>query len=108
MVIIILIINHNYNNLFLFLLNNLRWNSLYLMLERFLILNQSVTRVLHLKGNEKHLDKNLDEQEISDLAEVCKVLKPFFTITEKMSGEKYPTLSMILTSIEVLKKYVIL
>ena len=78
------------------------------MIQRLVLLHKSVTRVLHTKENEQYLDKNLSDEEIIELKEVCEVLKCFYLITEKMSGEKYPTLSIILPSIEILKKTVIL
>lgn len=76
------------------------------MLERVIRLYKSITRVFYIKEHEQHKDKNLTESEIKDLKEICTVLNPFFLITEKLSGEKYPTISIILPSIELLKKSV--
>ena len=71
-----------------------------MMLDRVIRLYKSITRVLYIKGNEHHKDKNLKDSEIADLKEICNVLKPFSIITEKLSGEKYPTISIIVPSKE--------
>ena len=72
-----------------------RWNSLYLMLSRLVKLKDAVKRVLHLRENTNHLEKNLTDDEYKNMEELCSVLEPFFKSTEMLSGEKYCTQSLI-------------
>ena len=40
---------------------------------------------------------------MNSLKEICNVLKPFSFLTEKLGGEKYPTLSMVMPAISMLE-----
>jgi len=40
-----------------------RWNSLYQMLNRVVILKNSIKRVLNLREGEAHVDKDLSDEE---------------------------------------------
>jgi hypothetical protein len=72
-----------------------RWNSLYQMLKRVVSLKDSIKRVLHQREGETHANKNLSDIEYTHINELCSVLKPFFSMTERLSAEKYPTASVI-------------
>jgi hypothetical protein len=72
-----------------------RWNSLYKMLKRVVSLKDSIKRVLHQREGETHANKNLSDIEYTHINELCSVLKPFFSMTERLSAEKYPTASVI-------------
>ena len=47
-----------------------RWNSLYLMLSRLVKLKDAVKRVLHLRENTNHLEKNLTDDEYKNMEEL--------------------------------------
>jgi hypothetical protein len=53
-----------------------------------------------------HKDKVLSDPELLVIKDICDVLRPFSYITEKLSGERYPTLSMIMPAIGLLEKSV--
>jgi histidinol phosphatase-like PHP family hydrolase len=72
-----------------------RWNSLYQMLKRVVILKNSIKHVLNLREGEAHVDKDLSDEEYHKIDELCSVLEPFFLMTERLSAEKYPTSSLI-------------
>ena len=76
------------------------------MIERVLLLSENIRRVLNLNGNEKYLGRFLTPNEIKDLADLIKVIKPFDVVTEKLSGEKFPTWSIIVPSMKMLYKNV--
>lgn len=74
-----------------------RWNSLYKMLERLIKLNNYVSTVLDM--NHKYSDRKLTNEDIEKLTQIVAVLKPFYLVAEKLSGEKYFTRSHICSSI---------
>ena len=76
------------------------------MIERVLVLSENIRRVLNLNGNEKYLDRCLTNNEITDLGDLIRVIKPFDVVTEKLSGEKFPTRSIIVPSMKMLYKNV--
>ncbi|XP_063902930.1 E3 SUMO-protein ligase ZBED1-like [Zophobas morio] len=76
-----------------------RWNSTYLMLQRFLLLATYISSVLFNYKNPTMV--NHDEIEI--LEEVVLILKPFQLLTTEISGEKYVTASKIIPLAHCLK-----
>ncbi len=72
------------------------------MLERILRLNESIESVLYNYDNQKYLHKRLDMDDIKKIKVLCEVLKPYFLITELLSGEKYATQSIVLPSANML------
>ena len=76
------------------------------MIKRVLTLHESVEKVLKKHENKKHADKILSLNEKLLLNELIAVLEPIFQITEKTSGQKYPTMSIILPAIEKLNQTV--
>ncbi len=71
-----------------------RWNSLYAMLQRLYDLRQPVTLVLSKNSNTMSL--LLSEDEVNVIEDILLVLKPFLEITEIMSSEQVPTISLII------------
>jgi hypothetical protein len=70
-----------------------RWNSTFLMIERILKLGDSVTITLvKLKSAPSFL--TMDDQIV--LQDVCAILRIFNLATEKISGDLYPTISLII------------
>jgi hypothetical protein len=70
-----------------------RWNSTFLMIERILKLGDSVTITLvKLKSAPSFL--TIDDQIV--LQDVCAILRIFNLATEKISGDLYPTISLII------------
>ena len=70
-----------------------RWNSLYLMLERFIKLFNYVKQVINGTTSEKHemyrTNINLINKEVlSRLEAVLEILLPFFKLTVILSAEK--------------------
>nr|CAI5867975.1 unnamed protein product [Callosobruchus analis] len=70
-----------------------RWNSTYFMLDRICELQDAVKTSIAL------INRNipvLTEQEWIMCQELCSVLKPFETVTKRISGEKYVTGSEVI------------
>lgn len=76
-----------------------RWNSTYDMLERLLLVKDAVSAVLASTKKVETLNGN--EWEI---AEACvEILKPFKVATATLSAFKYPSVSMVIPTINQLK-----
>ena len=80
----------------------IRWGSTYKMLATLLRQQQAICAVL--LDSEKHRDKDLmpTSQEFTVAEELLAILKPFNDTTEAVSGERYPTLSIVLPILELL------
>ncbi len=52
----------------------------------------------------KYKDRILTDTELNLIRNVCKVLKPFALVSEKLSAHKYPTISIIRPALHVLTK----
>lgn len=76
-----------------------RWNSIYLMVERFVALAPHVAQVMLAISRGPPM---LGGHDLAVLREVTKVLKPLFDATENMSGEKYVTASMAIPVVRLL------
>ncbi|MGH0163221.1 UNVERIFIED_CONTAM: hypothetical protein FKN15_044896 [Acipenser sinensis] len=79
-----------------------RWNSTFLMLERFLRLKEPVSAALTSLGAGSlpvifHNDWTAIEQ-------TTKIIKTFFAVTEEMSAEKYVTASKVVVLVRNLPK----
>jgi len=77
-----------------------RWNSVYLMIERFLILFEKIKFILNkttASKYEQHRKRiNLMGRDIISLLKACVVvLKPFLKVTVNLSGQKYTTISIV-------------
>ena len=85
-----------------------RWNSLFLMLERFLVIFSDIKEVINSQSNDYYSAKDLinsyKKNELKLLEVVVEILRPFFKVTEILSGQKYTTSSLIIHSIFYLKK----
>lgn len=77
-----------------------RWNSLYYLMDRIVEQRQAVTVVL--ASNDKV--NNLQNHEWKTAESYVKVLKPFEDVTSMMSASRYPTLSMVIPVLNVLKQ----
>ncbi|XP_022177733.1 zinc finger BED domain-containing protein 6-like [Myzus persicae] len=78
---------------------NTRWNSVFYMLERFILLENSIRSSLGLFENPP---SSLTAVEWIVVKELCIVLRPFESATKVVSGETYMTASMILPIVNVL------
>ncbi|CAG9585895.1 unnamed protein product [Danaus chrysippus] len=65
-----------------------RWNSQLYMIERLILLSSNIGSVLI---NHPNAPSMLQAHEIVVLKEIQKILKPFHSVTEQMSAEKYVT-----------------
>uniref|UniRef100_A0A6P7H2S3 Zinc finger BED domain-containing protein 1-like n=1 Tax=Diabrotica virgifera virgifera TaxID=50390 RepID=A0A6P7H2S3_DIAVI len=70
-----------------------RWNSSYFMIERLLAIREPLSVALTYLRN---APEPLDASEWIYLQECVEILEPLHTMTEEMSGQKYPTLSMVI------------
>lgn len=70
-----------------------RWNSSFIMIERLLEIREPLSVAMSYLPN---APEPLDASEWVFLKECVEVLEPLHTMTEEMSGEKYPTLSMVI------------
>jgi len=77
-----------------------RWNSSYLMLERYYKLMQYVNVIL----GQLRPDLILTSAEVQELESILIVLRPFFEITTILEGEKYSTLAAVTPLMCILKK----
>lgn len=71
-----------------------RWNSTYMMVERFCELEEAVKSTVALVTEKQLPILTIEEWEAAK--ELCKVLKPFFLVTKTLSGEKYAPASMVI------------
>lgn len=78
-----------------------RWNSTYLMLERFVILYEHVVTVLLKHPKSPPI---LSAAEIDIIKDVVTIMKQFFTITKELSGESYITASKVIPLVNCLKQ----
>ncbi|XP_050311482.1 E3 SUMO-protein ligase ZBED1-like [Anthonomus grandis grandis] len=78
-----------------------RWNSTYLMLERFVELEEAIRTTLALMDSVSL--PVIPTEEWTFMKELVIILKPFFDVTELMSGEKYVTLSLVIIMTNGLK-----
>lgn len=76
-----------------------RWNSIFLMVERYVELSPFVARALLEMPTAPPM---LGGEDIQVLREVMRVLKPLFTATTNMSGQKYVTASMSIPIVRLL------
>jgi len=70
-----------------------RFNSTFIMLERYVELSMCVNAVLAECGRREHI---LSDNELQAVKELCTILGPFHEATKELSGEAYPTLSIVL------------
>ncbi|XP_025016286.1 zinc finger BED domain-containing protein 1-like [Tetranychus urticae] len=70
-----------------------RWNSSYLMIERYLELRIEISYVL-LKHSKR--DDDLTDSQVNILQEIVTLLKPLYEMTLDISGEKYVTISRVI------------
>lgn len=70
-----------------------RWNSLYFMLDRFLILYRIISSILIEKPNAPDL---ITSSELNILKEVRNLMHPLEDLTKKLSGDKYAIICTIL------------
>jgi hypothetical protein len=86
-----------------------RWNSLFMMLERFIQIFTQIKTTLNINTNpryEKHRTfiNSLNTRVIKMLSIVVEILRPFYNITRILSGDTYPSVSIILHACFYLKK----
>lgn len=70
-----------------------RWNSSLLMMERLIAVKNPLSAVL---ASFKSAPEGLTVEEWTTMEECCAVLKPAFHMTEELSGEKYPTMAIVI------------
>lgn len=84
-----------------------RWNSLYLMIERYLHLNEFVGRVLlklcRQKSSKQKPPADLTTDEINSLTEIKDLLHPLYLITLELSSEKHVTISKCIPLVKMLR-----
>jgi len=73
-----------------------RWNSTFLMLRRVLQLRPAIAKTIETQVG---FDKSI-EIEWDALAVLLSFLRPFYELTERISAEKYPTVSSINVFVE--------
>ena len=78
-----------------------RWNSTYLMFERFNEQFEAITTTLCLMNNNNLCLASEDKTQITN---ALTVLKPFLEATENISGQEYVSVSMILPLTKFLQK----
>lgn len=77
-----------------------RWNSQLYMIQRFVLMSSTIGSVLI---NHPNAPPMLQANEIVVLKEIEQILKPFHSVTEQMSAEKYVTSSKAIPIIKCLR-----
>lgn len=77
-----------------------RWNSMYYMLERFLLLADKIGPITL---SQDKCPSMITAQDINTIKEVIIILKPLEGITKDISGDSYPTASRIIPLVNILK-----
>lgn len=72
-----------------------RWNSLFLMMQRLLLINDQITLALYSSSN-KAAPQPLNHDEIAVMEDMIAGLSPFFEATEQFSGDSYLTVSLVI------------
>ncbi|CAG9830004.1 unnamed protein product [Diabrotica balteata] len=80
-----------------------RWNSVLLMLERLLIIKDSLTIAL---TNLPAAPENLDASEWAIVIDCVPILKPMELLTSELSAEKYITMSLIVPLVRGLQWHI--
>ncbi len=78
-----------------------RWNSLFLMLERFELLKDSLT-LFFAQG---HVDDGFTVRDWENISGLIKILRPLYDATVEVSGEKHVTCSKVIPITNLLLKY---
>ena len=78
-----------------------RWNSLFLMLERFLELKDALV----LFFAQEKSDKSLTNEEWQDVEDLVQLLRPLYDATVEISGEKFTTMSKVIPLSNLLLSY---
>ena len=82
-----------------------RWWSTYSMVERLLHLRLHIFVVCHMPTNLTNRSLvNLTDEQWALLKDIVKILKPFMLAQELLEGEKYVTLSLVVTIIEKIRR----
>jgi hypothetical protein len=82
-----------------------RWWSTYSMVQRLLHLRAHIWLVCNLPLNRTNRSLvNLTESQWALLGDIDKILKPFMLAQELLEGEKYVTLSLVVTIIEKIRR----
>lgn len=76
-----------------------RWNSVFYMIERFLILIESVSSCLIKLPKSLQM---LTANEVATLNEILKMLKPFESVSKEICEEKYVTSSKVIPMVNAL------
>lgn len=76
---------------------SIRWNSTYYMIDRIVLLEESLAAIVGILHNPVILPT---EEEWQILREITKILKPFEVVTIELSSEKQVTLSKIILIIK--------
>lgn len=80
-----------------------RWNSTYIMLERFVTLYEQVVSVLLKYPKSPSI---LSAAEIEIIKDIVVIMRPFFTVTKEISGNSSVTASKVIPLVNCLKKKV--
>lgn len=70
-----------------------RWNSTLFMIERLLEIREPLSAAIAILPN---APRALDTSEWTVMMDCAQILQPIQAMTEEMSGEKYPTISMVI------------
>ncbi|XP_046746402.1 zinc finger BED domain-containing protein 4-like [Diprion similis] len=89
---------------FLYLIQDLmtRWNPTFHALHRFITLSGYIGKIL-LLGKHKNAPPMLTPMEVDVVRDCIAVLKPFEIATKEISGEKYVTVSMVISIINFVR-----
>lgn len=78
-----------------------RWNSIYLMIERFLELRPIINEIVNRHASAPVM---VSAAEVQTLTQICEILRPLYTATEEISGERYLTSSLCIPVTNITRK----
>lgn len=78
-----------------------RWNSTFYMVERFMLLRETVNHIIAFNATAPAM---VTASEVQNLADIITLFQPIERATKEISGEKFVTASIVIPVLRIMKK----